>query len=98
MSDIPRIYSRSERESSEGHEVMQNPEASSLDILETTENTDDVSGAVKKNGNSIDNDSPPAKKKSTSRNRIPIKDKPRLMQQILAPGDQNINNPINFNR
>ncbi|RBR13432.1 hypothetical protein FVER53590_09608 [Fusarium verticillioides] len=77
MSDIPRIYSLSERESSEGHEVMQNPEASSLDILETTENTNDVSGAVKKNGNSIDNDSPPAKKKSTSKNRIPIKDKPR---------------------
>ncbi|KAG9506814.1 hypothetical protein J7337_000356 [Fusarium musae] len=63
---------------------MQNPEASSLDILETTENTDDVSGAVKKNGNSIDNDSPPAKKKSTSKNRIPIKDKPQWPKKATS--------------
>ncbi|KAF5581219.1 hypothetical protein FPANT_9031 [Fusarium pseudoanthophilum] len=78
MSDIPRINSSSKRKNREGHEVMQNPEASSHDIPETSENTDDVSGAAKKNGNSIDNDSPPAKKKPTRR-RIPIKDKPRKL-------------------
>ncbi|KAF5541539.1 hypothetical protein FNAPI_10197 [Fusarium napiforme] len=77
MSDIPRINSSSKRKKSEGHEVMQNPEASNFGILETTENIDDVSGAAKNNGNSIDNDSPPAKKKCTSKNPIPIKGRPR---------------------
>ncbi|PNP79052.1 hypothetical protein FNYG_07490 [Fusarium nygamai] len=77
MSDIPRINSCSTRKNSEGHEVMQNPEASSLDILETTENTDNVSATAKKDGNSIDNDSPPTKKKRTGKPRIPIKAKPR---------------------
>ncbi|KAF5706355.1 hypothetical protein FMUND_11623 [Fusarium mundagurra] len=77
MSDIPRISSRSKRKKSEDHGVMQNLEASSLAILETTENTDDVLGADKKDGNSIDNDSPPMKKKRTCKPRIPIKDQPR---------------------
>ncbi|KAF5632139.1 uncharacterized protein FTJAE_7659 [Fusarium tjaetaba] len=74
MSDIPRINSSSKRKNRKGHEVIQNPEASNFDILETTDNIDDVSGAAKNNGNSIDNDSPPAKKKCTSKNPIPIKE------------------------
>ncbi|KAF5569044.1 hypothetical protein FPHYL_2403 [Fusarium phyllophilum] len=78
MSGIPRINSRSKRKKSEDHGVMQNLEASSLAILETTENNVDVSGAAKKDGNSIGNDSPPAKKKKrTCKPRIIIKDQPR---------------------
>ncbi|KAF5598458.1 hypothetical protein FPCIR_3021 [Fusarium pseudocircinatum] len=77
MSDIPRINSSSKRKNSQGHEVMQNREASSLDILETTENTDDVSGAANNNGNSNDNESPPTKKKRTDEPHKPNKGQPR---------------------
>ncbi|KAG5774496.1 hypothetical protein H9Q72_000183 [Fusarium xylarioides] len=78
MSDIPLINIRSKRKKSEDHGVMQNLEASSLAILETTENTDDVSDTAKKDGNSIYNDSPPAKKKKrTCKPRNIIKDQPR---------------------
>ncbi|KAF4424736.1 hypothetical protein FACUT_10225 [Fusarium acutatum] len=78
MSDIPRIGSRCKRKKSEDHGVMQNLEASSLAILKTTKNTDDVSGAAKKDGNSIDSDSSPTKKKKrTGKPRKIIKDQPR---------------------
>ncbi|KAF5695815.1 hypothetical protein FDENT_121 [Fusarium denticulatum] len=96
MSDIPRINSPSKRKNSEGHEVMQNPEASSLDILKTTENTYDVSGAAKKNGNSIDNDSPPTKKKRTGRPHIPIKGEAReipcerCISRMAAKGHEHV--------
>ncbi|KAF4498059.1 hypothetical protein FAGAP_5767 [Fusarium agapanthi] len=77
MSDISRINSRSKRKKSEDHGVMQNLEASSLAILET-ENTDDVSGPAKNEGNRIGNGSPPTKKKKrTHKPRKVIKDQPR---------------------
>lgn len=57
---------------------MQNLEASSLAILKTAEDSKDISGAAKKDGNSSDNGSPPTKKKKrTHKPRKVIKGQPR---------------------
>ncbi|CVL04399.1 uncharacterized protein FPRN_00366 [Fusarium proliferatum] len=78
MSDIPRVNSGYKRKKSEGHQVMQNLEASSLAILKTAEDSKDISGAAKKDGNSSDNGSPPTKKKKrTHKPRKVIKGQPR---------------------
>ncbi|KAI7762004.1 hypothetical protein LZL87_004311 [Fusarium oxysporum] len=78
---VPRINNRYKRKKSEGHGVMQNPEASNLSVHRTIDNTDDGFGVAKKDGNSIGNDAPPTttKKKRTHKPRKPIKDQPREM-------------------
>ncbi|QGI58193.1 hypothetical protein CEK26_000321 [Fusarium fujikuroi] len=78
MSDIPRVNSGYKRKKSEGHQVMQNLEASSLASFKTTEDSENISGAAKKGGNSSDNGSPPTKKKKrTHKPRKVIKGQPR---------------------
>ncbi|KAG7421365.1 hypothetical protein Forpe1208_v001616 [Fusarium oxysporum f. sp. rapae] len=80
-NEVPRINNRYKRKKSEGHGVMQNPEASNLSVHRTIDNTDDGFGVAKKDGNSIGNDAPPTttKKKRTHKPRKPIKDQPREM-------------------
>ncbi|CCT61774.1 uncharacterized protein FFUJ_01738 [Fusarium fujikuroi IMI 58289] len=80
MSDIPRVNSGYKRKKSEGHQVMQNLEASSLASFKTTEDSENISGAAKKGGNSSDNGSPPTKKKKrTHKPRKVIKGQPPTM-------------------